>query len=231
MRYFFHFLSGDDRLDDDLGIDHPGLAGARAEALRAAREMIAESLRRNVPVPDDSVIEITDDSGRLVDRISLVAAAFGETAERRYRRVFDAAPQATLLLTADFVIVDANAAFLRARQTERAAVTGRLLFDVYPGSAAAPDGNGDLSASLAAVLRDKITHDVPVQRQDVRRCDGGWDERYWALRNIPLLDAVGAVEFIVHQAEDVTPAVLTPARGEVSRRAPSDRPPAGQAEH
>lgn len=229
MRYFFHFLSGNDRLDDNLGMEHVNVAQARAEAVRAAREMIAESLRQNRPVADDSVIEITDACGRLVDQISLIAAAFGETADGRYRRIFNAAPQGAVVLTADFLIVDVNAAFLRARQTERAAVTGRTLFDIYPGNPGG-DGGRALTASLLAVLRDKVTHVVPAQRQDVRRGDGGVEERYWTLRNIPLLGADGAVEFIVHQAEDVTSAVLAPARGEVSRRAPSDRPPAGQAE-
>lgn len=219
MRYFFHFLSGNERLDDDLGIEHGGLAGARGEALRAAREMIAESLRRNVPVPDDGVIEITDENGRLADRISLVTAAFGETAERRYRRIFDASPQATVLLTADSVVVDANSAFLSARQTERAAVTGRRLVDVYAG------GDERLAASLAAVLRDKVAHVLPAQHQEVRRSDGGVEQRYWTLRNIPLLDADGAVEFIVHQAEDVTPAVPAPARGQP---ASAVRPPASR---
>ena len=56
MRYFFHLLSGDDRLDDDAGVEHADVAQARAEALRVTREMIAESLRRNLPIAEDGVI-------------------------------------------------------------------------------------------------------------------------------------------------------------------------------
>ena len=41
-------------------------------------------------------------------------------------------PQGSLVLTTGFVIVDANAAYLRARRTELPAIAGRLLFDVFP---------------------------------------------------------------------------------------------------
>jgi PAS domain-containing protein len=215
MRYFFHFLSGNERLDDDAGFEHADLAQARAEALRAAREIIAESLQRNMPIAEDGVIEITDECGRLVDQVSLVAAAFGETAEARYRRIFAAAPQNFLLLAPDFTILDANRAYLRATMTNAGAIRRRALFDVFPDNPGDPDATGmrNLSASLNAVLHDKTEHALPVQRYDLRGRDGTWEVRYWKPRNIPILDANGEVEFIVHQADDVTLAVL----GERSR--------------
>ena len=233
MRYFFHFLAGDERLDDDVGAEHADFGAARAEALRAARELSAESLRRNLAVAEDGVVEITDAYGRLVGQVSLITAAFGETADRRYRHIFEAVPQGSLVLTTDFVIVDANAAFLRARRTDLATIAGRLLFDVFPDNPGAADANGvrNLTASLETALRDKVVHELPVQRQDIRRRDGGWDERYWKLRNVPVLDAGGDVVFLVHQAEDVTDALEGGRIGrEVSRPAPSVLPPAGQAE-
>jgi PAS domain-containing protein len=213
MRYFFHFLAGNERLDDDAGIEHAEVARARAEAVRAARELIAESLRRNLPIAEDGVIEITDARGQLVDQVSLVSAAFGdagETAERHYRRIFDVAPQNLLLLTPDFTIRDANRAYLRATMTNPSAIVRRPLFDVFPDNPGDPDATGvrNVSASLNAVLRDKAEHTLPVQRYDLRRPDGAWEVRYWKPRNIPILDANGEVEFIVHQTEDVTRAVL-----------------------
>lgn len=230
MRYFFHFLAGDERLDDDVGAEHADLGTARTEALRAGRELIAESLRRNLPIAEDGVIEITDACGGLVGQVSLISAAFGETADRRYRHIFEAVPQGSLVLTTGFVIVDANAAYLRARRTDLAAIAGRLLFDVFPDNPGAADADGvrNLTASLQTVLRDKVAHELPVQRQDVRRRDGGWDERYWKLRNVPVLDADGDVAFLVHQAEDVTDASPGGLIGrEVSRPAPPVLPPAG----
>jgi PAS domain-containing protein len=223
MRYFFHFLAGDERLDDDVGAEHADFGTARTEALRAARELIAESLRQNLPLAEDGVIEITDACGALVGEVSLIGAAFGATADRRYRHIFEAVPQGSLVLTTGFVIVDANAAFLRARRTELSAIAGRLLFDVFPDNPGAGDADGvrNLIASLQIVLRDKVAHELPVQRQDIRRRDGGWDERYWKLRNVPVLDADGHVAFLVHQAEDVTDAAPGALVGrEVSRPAP-----------
>jgi len=210
MRYFFHFLAGNERLDDDAGFDHADVVQARAEAVRAAREMIAESLRRNLPIADDGVIEITDEHGRMVDNVSLVSAAFGETADRRYRLLFDVAPQNLLLLRSDLTILDANRAYLRTTMTNPGAILRRPLFDVFPDNPGDPDATGvrNVSASLNAVLRDKAEHTLPVQRYDLRRPDGAWEVRYWKPRNIPILDANGEVEFIVHQTEDVTRAVL-----------------------
>ena len=210
MRYFFHFLGGDERLDDDFGIEHADLGEARAEALRAAREMIAESLRRNLPVAEDGVIEITDECGRLVDRVSLIDAAFGETADRRYRRIFEAAPQSYLLLTPDFTILAANRAYLRATMTDLGAIVRRPVFDVFPDNPGDPEANGtrNLAASLDAVLNHKAEHAMPLQRYDIRRPDGTWEVRHWKPTNIPVLDGNGEVEFIVHHVEDVTHAVL-----------------------
>lgn len=211
MRYFFHFLGGDERLDDDLGMEHADVAAARAEAMRAAREMIAESLRRNLPLGDDGVIEITDERGRLVDQVSLITAAFGEMGDGRYRRMFDAAPQNCLLLTPDFTILDANRAYLRATMTNLGAIVRRALFDVFPDNPGDPDATGvrNLSASLNAVLRYKTEQAMPVQRYDLRRPDGAWEVRHWKPTNTPILDGAGEIEFIVHQAEDVTLAVLS----------------------
>lgn len=211
MRYFFHLLSGDDRLDDDAGVEHADVAQARAEALRVTREMIAESLRRNLPIAEDGVIEITDERGRLVDQVPLITATFGDTADRRYRRIFEAAPQNYLLLAPDFTIIEANRAYLRATMTNLDAIVRRPLFDVFPDNPGDPEANGvrNLTASLDAVLCGKAEHAMALQRYDIRRPDGTWEVRHWKPRNIPILDANGEVEVIIHHAEDMTQAVLT----------------------
>ena len=66
----------------------------------------------------------------------------------------------------------------------------------------------NLSASFEFVLRHKVEHAVPVQRFDIRRPDGTWEERHWKPVNMPILDANGEVEFILQQVEDVTAACL-----------------------
>jgi PAS domain-containing protein len=208
MRYFFHFLAAESRLDDELGSDHCGPIAARAEAVRAAREMIADGLRRHEPLAAGGVIEIIDERGRLVDCVSLAEAAFGVVPETRYRRVFDGTPHGCVLLAPDFTIVDANRAYLQATMSELGAIVRRRLFDAFPDNPGEPDAAGvrNFAASLEAVLRLKTRQAMPVQRHDMRRRDGTWDMRYWKSVNVPILDPSGEVEFILHHAEDVTPA-------------------------
>lgn len=209
MRYFFHFLAGTSRLDDDLGLDYLSTAKARADAVRAAREIIGDMLRRNEQVPADGSIEIIDERGHLIECVPLAEAAFGAVPERRYRRIFDDAPQCFLLLAPDLTIVEANRAYLHATMTVPAMIVGRPLFEVFPDNPGDPEASGvrNLSESLAAVLRDKTAHVMSVQRYDIRHPDGRWDMRYWKPTNTPLLDAAGAVEFILHHVEDVTQVV------------------------
>jgi len=215
MRYFFHFIGGESRLDDEIGAPLAGPATARADAVRAAREMIADLLRRNEPLPPDGAIEITDEAGRLVACVPLTEAAFGAMPENRYRRIFDNAARSCLLLTPDFTIIEANRAYLRATMTHLAAIARRPLFDVFPDNPGDPDATGvrNLTASLNAALRGKAEDAMPVQRYDIRRPDGAWEMRYWKPTNVPILDDQGDVEYIVHQVEDVTAAM----RGEGGR--------------
>ena len=117
-------------------------------------------------------------------------------------------PRGNLLLAPDLTIVDANRAYLRATMTDLSAIERRPLFDVFPENPGDPERSGvrNLSASFDAVLRDKVEHALPIQRYDIRRPDGTWEERHWKPANMPILDANGEVEFILHQVEDVTAA-------------------------
>jgi hypothetical protein len=58
-----------------------------------------------------------------------------------YRRIFENLPGLFLLILpdADLTIAGASDAYLRATFTEREAVVGRRLFDVFPGN---PDETG-----------------------------------------------------------------------------------------
>jgi PAS domain-containing protein len=200
MRYFFHFLAGNSRLDDDHGLSYDTPKSARADAIRAAREMIADLLRRNSAVPADGSIEISDESGRLIDCVSLAEAAFEPSPEHRYRRIFEHSPLAYLLLTPDFTIIEANRAYLRATMTDLGSIVGRCVFDVFPDNPGDPEANGvrNLTAALNAVVRDKAENRMPVQRYDIRRPDGAWEVRYWRPTKVPVLDHNGDVEFILY---------------------------------
>src|SRR5581483_7286593 len=100
-------------------------------------------------------------------------------------------------------------AYLRATMTERAAILGRHLFDVFPDNPDDPgaDGVGNLRASLERVLASRAADVMAVQKYDIRRPEsegGGFETRYWSPANSPVVDERGAVRYIIHRVEDVT---------------------------
>lgn len=64
-RYFFHIRSHEDFVEDAEGVDLPGDAEAREEAVDAAREMLAERVRKG-EVIDGHAFEVCDDAGTKV---------------------------------------------------------------------------------------------------------------------------------------------------------------------
>ena len=107
-----------------------------------------------------------------------------------------------------------NDSYLRATMTERDGpdgIVGRRLFDVFPDNPADPDATGEanLRASLEAVVRARVPHEMAVQKYDITRPSsegGGFEERYWSPVNVPVLGATGEVELIIHHVTDVTEA-------------------------
>ena len=67
-RYFFHICSRTERIEDWEGADFDTLEAALAEARLAAREILAEDLRKG-QVDETRRFEIVDDQGRLVGRL------------------------------------------------------------------------------------------------------------------------------------------------------------------
>jgi PAS domain-containing protein len=131
-----------------------------------------------------------------------------------FRRVFETVPGLFLLLRPDrdFTIVGASDEYLHATFTEREAIVGRALFDVFPDNPDDPkaDGVEKLRASLERVLAGKAADHMATQKYDVRRpgtLGGGFVERYWSPVNTPVLADDGTIELIVHRVEDATGAM------------------------
>ena len=125
--------------------------------------------------------------------------------EPDYRVLFAAMPAPLMVLTPDFRIAAVNDAFVQASLTERDAMVGRDLFEVFPDNPGdpLPAGSTRLRESLERVLRTREPDTMAVQKYDVRVGDE-FSERYWSVVNIPLLDAAGALTHILHRPEDVT---------------------------
>jgi PAS domain S-box-containing protein len=128
--------------------------------------------------------------------------------EIRYQRLFEAAPGLFLVLAPDpeRTIVTASDAYLRATMTKREDIVGRGLFDVFPDNPADADATGtrNLAASIACAIATRAPDTMALQKYDVRRPDGTFEERWWSPVNTPVLDDSGAVEYVIHRVEDVT---------------------------
>ena len=129
-----------------------------------------------------------------------------------FRRLFEAAPGAYVVLAPDLHIVAVTDGYLRATMTVREAIVGRHIFDVFPDNPSDPAATGvkNLRASLERVLATGAADVMPVQKYDIPRPEaqgGGFEERHWSPVNSPVLDEQGRVEFIIHRVEDVTEVV------------------------
>ncbi len=123
-----------------------------------------------------------------------------------YRKLFDAAPGPYLILAPDLTIVGVNEAYLRATLTRREEIVGRGIFDVFPDNPDDPAATGvqNLGASLRRVLAHQRPDTMAVQKYDIRRPDGTFEERYWSPINCPVFGDDGEIILIIHHVQDVT---------------------------
>jgi PAS domain S-box-containing protein len=124
-----------------------------------------------------------------------------------FQAIFESAPGLYLILTRDLRIVAVTDAYLRATMTEREAILGRGIFEVFPDNPEDPAATGvnNLRASLERVRRSGQADTMAVQKYDVRRPeDGEFEERYWSPQNSPVIGSNGEVRYIIHRVEDVT---------------------------
>lgn len=126
-----------------------------------------------------------------------------------YRHLFESVPGLYLVLTPKLVIVGSSDAYLAATLTKREEILGRYIFDAFPDNPDDPSATGvaNLRASLERVLKFKRPDAMALQKYDVRRPDGTFEEKYWSPLNTPVFDGEGEVSFILHRVEDVTELV------------------------
>lgn len=125
-----------------------------------------------------------------------------------YKALFESVPGLYLILApnTNFTIWAVSNPYLEATMTKREEILGKGLFEVFPDNPDDPsaDGVSNLRASLQYVLRNKSKHTMAVQKYDIRRPDGTFEERYWNPQNLPVPDGKGGIACIIHRVEDVT---------------------------
>jgi PAS domain-containing protein len=126
-----------------------------------------------------------------------------------YELVFQLLPGMCLVLDPGFTILAQNAEHAKATLSIARDVVGRNLFDAFPDNPdhSAADGVATVRSSLLKVLKTRQADAMPVIRYDVKAARGGYQPRYWAITNTPILDTDGYVKWIINRAEDVTELV------------------------
>ncbi|MBD2899556.1 Adaptive-response sensory-kinase SasA [Actinomadura sp. RB99] len=135
--------------------------------------------------------------------------------------VFDALPVGCAVFTPDLRYVMVNCAYERLAGRSREQLIGRPFYEVFPGGPAG-QGVAQVRASLERVVAERETDIMPLQRYDVEAADrpGVYQERYWSIRNAPLLGPDGAVTALLHRVEEVTSYIMQ-LRAARSGEAPS----------
>ncbi|HXB02052.1 MAG TPA: PAS domain S-box protein [Opitutaceae bacterium] len=156
-----------------------------------------------------TISPITDSQGRVVG-VSQIARDITERkleqVRLQFRALFEALPGLFLVLTPDLKITAVSDAYLKATLTKREEILGRGLFEIFPDNPNDPAASGasNLRASLDRVQKDAVSDTMAIQKYDVRRPDGVFEERYWSPVNSPVLNVNRQVEYIIHRVEDVT---------------------------
>jgi signal transduction histidine kinase len=123
-----------------------------------------------------------------------------------FQLLFESVPGSYLILFPELTIAAVSDSYLLATMTIREQILGQHLFSVFPDNPNDPAATGEanLRESLNYVLNYKTAHTMAVQKYDIRRSDGTFEERYWSPLNKPILDANHEIMYIVHRVEDVT---------------------------
>lgn len=152
-----------------------------------------------------------------------------ETELRRSRAVLqsllESLPTAFLILTPDLKILSASDAYLHATMTKRAELVGRHIFDAFPDNPGDPGTRGvsALRASFERVLQSGASDTMAIQKYDIRRPDGTFEERYWSPINLAVKGANGEIDFLIHRVEDVTEFVRARAQPPIQMESRMDQ--------
>ena len=118
-------------------------------------------------------------------------------------------PVPVALLTPEFVIADANEAYLKVSGRKREELLGSKIFDAFPDDPSDPatTGTRNLRASMRRVLDTGKSDTMALQKYDVEDPAVPGVPRFWCPVNAPVFSADREVLLIAHCVEEVTDRV------------------------
>jgi signal transduction histidine kinase len=124
--------------------------------------------------------------------------------------LFESLPGLFLVLFPDLTIAAVSNAYLETILTKNKEMVGQKLIDIFPNSLddkrAASESN--LLNSINTVLKKRISHTMEIQKYNIPKSDGTFEERFWSCINKPILNSDQEISYIIHTVEDVTQFIL-----------------------
>ncbi|WP_324721789.1 PAS domain-containing protein [Salinimicrobium sp. HB62] len=127
-----------------------------------------------------------------------------------WKEIFEAIPFACLVLMPklpdEFVVVDANPAYLRLTGFSKEDVLNRDSREAFPPVPAVEEcGRDQISAALLKVLKTGKKVEIKDLRLDLRNNNTGrFEQQAFTSQNIPIKNSAGEVEVILHTIRKVT---------------------------
>jgi PAS domain S-box-containing protein len=138
-----------------------------------------------------------------------------------YAAVFENLPVPCLLLTPDYVMIDANPAYEQITGRSRDQLAGQSVFDAFPDNPSEPAATGtlNLNASLRRAAETGERDVMALQRYDVEvpGHPGVFTERYWCPVNVPVMGSGGELTMLVHVVEEVSDLIAKFVEAEAAR--------------
>jgi PAS domain-containing protein len=130
----------------------------------------------------------------------------GRSGDVDYKLIFNLMPGMCLILDTAFNVLAQNEDHAKATLSVAKNVVGRNLFEAFPDNPydSGADGVASVRQSLLKVLKTRQADAMPIIRYDVQPALGGFEVRYWAITNTPILGEDGFVRWIINRAEDAT---------------------------
>lgn len=117
--------------------------------------------------------------------------------------MFNASPNAYVVMDRQLVIVGANQAYLTVTGRAAADIVGRNMFDAFPSPPDSVHGQ-QLRQSFARVLATGAPDHLARIRYPITDGDGQVGEHVWSATHIPVTSAGGQVTHILQHTEDIT---------------------------